>query len=110
MQLRIPFTEVKELQTLPLEEQQAVIERFNKSDEFVAWQKRTGVYPARVAAILTMVLIGVMSLGYDIGPLPCVGVGFGFFFVIALPLGMLIHILVVRRRLRSYVRRRLQIR
>ena len=105
MPLRIPFTEVKELQKLPLQQQQALIEEFNKSDEILALQKRIGLYPARVAAVLAMIVIGVMVLVYDIGPLPCFAAGLAC-FVIGIPLGGLSQILILRHRLRRFVQKR----
>jgi len=106
MGLRIPLTEVRELERFPLEERKTIVEDFNKSPETVTLQKRLGALPFRFAAVLMIIVLGVMVLVYDLGAWSCMAAGLACFLV-GVPLGMVLQVVLLRRSLRTYVQRRI---
>jgi ABC-type proline/glycine betaine transport system permease subunit len=83
--LNVPLPE---LDQFPLERRKAIVEGFNTSAETAAIRERLGKLPFRLAAVLTLPVIGVMVWGYDMGVWPCMLAGF-LCFVIGIPIGIL---------------------
>src|SRR3954469_11813067 len=93
-----------ELDQFPLERRKAIVEGFNTSTETAALRERLGKLPFRLAAVIMILVVGVMVLVYDLGDGRCMLAGL-LCFAIGVPLGLLIQMVLLRRALRRYVQK-----
>ena len=102
----LPLTvALPELEQFPLERRKAIIESFNTSTETAALRERLSKLPFRLAAVIVIVVIGVMVLIYDVGAWRCMLAGL-LCFAVGVPLGLLIQMELLRRAFRQYVQNR----
>ena len=93
-----------ELDQFPLERRKAIVEGFNTSAETAALRERLSKLPFRLAAVIMMVVVGIMVLVYDVGVGRCMLTGL-LCFVVGVPLGLLVQMVLLRRALRRYVQK-----
>src|SRR6476469_3493798 len=93
-----------ELDGLPLERRKSIIESFNTLPETAALRDRLGKLPFRLGALLMMLVLGVMVFVYEMSLWPCLLAGF-LCFLVGVPIGLLVQLTLLRRSLRSYVRK-----
>ena len=106
MIFQLPFSKIRELATMSTEQQQAILEEFKDSAELVELQKRMNLFSTRFLLGLVIVLIALMILLSRSGLIVCALTTVAVFWV-GIGMWLLWPALVVRRRLKRYVRTRL---
>jgi|SRR5215469_7980816 len=94
----------EELNRLPFERRKAIVEGFNTSPETAALRERLGKLPFRLAAVLAMLVIGVMVLVYNLSIWLCTAAGL-LCFIVGIPVGTLLSMALYKRALKRYLQK-----